>query len=48
MRQGKKTEDLLPETIVECITGRQVARIIFKDDYGLTDKQNEQSQTLSL
>ena len=48
MRQGKKTEDLLPETIVECITGRQVARIIFKDDYELTEKQNEQSPTLSL
>lgn len=48
MRQGKKTEDLLPETIVECITGRQVARIVFKDDSGPPEEGNKQSPTLSL
>lgn len=31
MRQGRKEEDLLPEDIVECITGRQVENIIFRD-----------------
>lgn len=48
MRQGKKEEDLLPETIVECITGRLVERIIFKDDYGPPQSNNKQSSTLSL
>ena len=31
MRQGRKEENLLPETIVECITGRQVESIVFRD-----------------
>ena len=31
MKQGNREEDLLPEDIVECITGRQVKAIIFKD-----------------
>ena len=43
MKQGKKEEDLLPEDIVECITGRPVERIIFKDDVdppGRTNKRH--------
>ena len=32
MRQGQKEEDLLPEDLVECITGREVAMIIFRDE----------------
>ena len=30
--QGKKEEDLLPEDIVEAITGREVEIIVFKDE----------------
>ena len=48
MQQGKKEEDLLPETIVECITGRQVAMIVFQDESGPPEKENHQSPTLSL
>ena len=33
MTQGKKEEDLLPEDFVEAITGREVAVIIYKDDF---------------
>ena len=32
IKQGRKSENLLPEQIVECITGKQVAAIIFRDD----------------
>ena len=32
MVQGKKEEDLLPEDIVEAITGREVEIIVFKDE----------------
>jgi len=39
MRQGRKEEDLLPEDLVECITGREVAMIIFKDEYGPPDSK---------
>ncbi len=31
--QGKKQEDLLPEDLVEAITGKQVAVIIYRDDF---------------
>ena len=45
MRQGRKEEDLLPEDLVECITGRKVAMIIFKDEYGppgqITESNNQ-------
>ena len=34
IQQGGKTEDLLPEQIVECITGRNVQRIIYEDESG--------------
>ena len=32
MTQGKKEEDLLPEDIVEAITGKEVAIILYKDE----------------
>ena len=32
IKQGKKSENLLPEQIVECITGRQVAAIVFREE----------------
>ena len=32
MQQGKKEENLLPEQIVEAITGKSVARIVYKTD----------------
>lgn len=32
IHQGNKEEDLLPEQIVECITGRNVARIVYSDE----------------
>ena len=35
MKQGKKEEDLLPEDIVECITGKKVVKIIFEDQGNL-------------
>lgn len=33
IKQGKKSENLLPEQIVECITGRQVAAIVFREEW---------------
>ena len=33
--QGKKEEDLLPEDIVEAITGRKVAVILYQDEADL-------------
>ena len=35
MTQGKKEEDLLPEDIVEAITGKEVAIIVYKDEMEL-------------
>ena len=32
VQQGKKEESLLPEQIVEAITGRRVDRIVYKED----------------
>ena len=48
MTQGRKEEDLLPETIVECITGRPVKAILFEDEYDPPPKElNIQLPTLS-
>ncbi len=38
MKQGRKEEDLLPEDLVECITGREVITIIFRDGEEPPDK----------
>lgn len=32
IHQGKREEDLLPEQIVECITGRNVEKIVYCDE----------------